>query len=580
MFRIRRIYDNVLPVNKQAITEVRQIFVEHFPGAPRTDIDGLEEKFRNPFMQRFRMILYVAENSKGHVSGFAMVLMEPGLRFCYLDYLAVSGGTVGRGIGAALYEYVRDEAVAQGAKGLFFECLPDDPERCSDTTIRRQNIARLRFYECYGARPIVGTAYETPVPGGSSDNIPHLVFDGLDREKTLKAKYLQDVIRAVLERKYGTICPPEYVSKVVESIQKNPVELRTLRYTKQPVERPIAQPHGPEPMALVVHDRHGIHHIKERGYVESPVRISVIASELTESGLFENVPPKEYPIKHIQATHDPDLVDFLKRACAGTPEGKSVYPYIFPIRNRARPPKDLSIRAGYYCIDTFTPINNNAYPAAIRGVDCALTAADEILRGRRTAYALVRPPGHHAERASFGGFCYFNNAAIAAQYLCQFGTVAILDIDYHHGNGQQDIFYHRPDVLTVSIHGDPDFAYPYFTGFADEIGTGPGTGFNINIALPEIQDGPQYRIALATAMRHIQQFSPSFLIVALGLDPAKGDPTGTWSLGSKDFEENGRLLSSLNLPTLIIQEGGYRTRTLGKNARAFFQGFATENAKK
>ena len=134
-------------------------------------------------------------------------------------------------------------------------------------------------------------------------------------------------------------------------------------------------------------------------------------------------------------------------------------------------------------------------------------------------------------------------------------------------------------MLTVSIHGDPDFAYPYFTGFSDEIGTGPGTGFNINIALPEVQDGAQYRIALATAMRHVQKFSPSFLIVALGLDPAKGDPTGTWSLGPKDFEENGRMLNSLNLPTVVIQEGGYRTRTLGKNARAFFQGLVAVKAK-
>jgi len=572
MFRIRRIYDDVLPVNKQAIKEVREVFAEQFGGAPRADIEGLEEKLRNPFMQRFRMTLYVAENSKGHVNGFAMVLQEPNLHFCYLDYLAVSGGTVGRGVGAALYEFVRDEAVAQGAKGLFFECLPDDADKCSNATLRKQNAARLRFYERYDARPIVGTAYETPIPGGSSDNIPHLVFDGLDREKTLKTKYLKDVIRAVLERKYGTICPPDYITKVIESIQQNPVELRAARYNKQPVERPMAQPHAPEPIALIVHDRHSIHHIKERGYVESPVRISVIMSELTPSGLFENVPPKEYPIKHIQATHDLDLVDFLKKTCASIPEGKSVYPYVFPIRNRARPPKDLSIRAGYYCIDTFTPINNNAFPAAIRAVDCALTASDEILKGRRMAYALVRPPGHHAERGSFGGFCYFNNAAVAAQYLCRFGTVAILDIDYHHGNGQQDIFYHRPDVLTISIHGDPDFAYPYFTGFSDEIGTGPGTGFNINIALSEVQDGAQYRIALATAMRHIQQFSPAFLIVALGLDPAKGDPTGTWSLGPKDFEENGRMLNSLNLPTVVIQEGGYRTRTLGKNARAFFQG--------
>jgi acetoin utilization deacetylase AcuC-like enzyme len=145
-------------------------------------------------------------------------------------------------------------------------------------------------------------------------------------------------------------------------------------------------------------------------------------------------------------------------------EGLSVYPYVFPIRNAARPPEVLAVRAGYYCIDTFTPLNRNAYLAACRGIDCTLTAAHSLLEGFHLAYALVRPPGHHAERRSFGGFCYFNNAAAAAQYLSRFGRIAILDIDYHHGNGQQQIFYGRSDVLTVSIHGHPRFAYPISAG--------------------------------------------------------------------------------------------------------------------
>lgn len=185
MLRIRRIHDDVLPVNKQSIAEVREIFLEHFPGAPKADIEGLEEKLRNPFMQRFRMILHVAENSKGHINGFAIVLLEPTLHFCYLDYLAVSGGTVGRGVGAALYEYVRDEAMAQGVTGLFFECLPDDADKCTDAAVRKQNASRRKLYERYDARPIVGTAYETPVPGGSSDKVPHLIFDGLDRQRVI-----------------------------------------------------------------------------------------------------------------------------------------------------------------------------------------------------------------------------------------------------------------------------------------------------------------------------------------------------------------------------------------------------------
>ncbi len=271
---------------------------------------------------------------------------------------------------------------------------------------------------------------------------------------------------------------------------------------------------------------------------------------------------------------DADFVNYLRRACREAPEKKSLYPYVFPIRNRTRPPRERSVLAGYYCIDTFTPLSRNAYPAARHGADCALTAARQTLGGRRIAYALVRPPGHHAERRSFGGFCYLNNNAIAAHYLSRQGKVAILDIDYHHGNGQQDIFYRRSDVLTVSIHGNPQFAYPYFTGFRDEIGQGEGEGYNLNLALAEHADAGRYRQALAQALRRIEEFSPDFLVVALGLDTAKNDPTGTWSLTAKDFETNGRLIGALGQPTLVIQEGGYRSRTLGTNTRSFFEGLS------
>jgi ribosomal protein S18 acetylase RimI-like enzyme len=185
---------------------------------------------------------------------------------------------------------------------------------------------------------------------------------------------------------------------------------------------------------------------------------------------------------------------------------------------------------------------------------------------------LIRPPGHHAERRSFGGFCYFNNNAMAAEYLCAYGKVAILDVDYHHGNGGQDIFYRRSDVLTISIHGHPTFAYPYFSGFEEERGADDGEGFNLNIPLPQTVDGGRYRKALARALRRIEEFRPHFLVLGLGLDPAKGDPTGTWSLAVKDFEENGRMIGALGLPTVVVQEGGYRTRTLGKNVLAFFRG--------
>jgi acetoin utilization deacetylase AcuC-like enzyme len=242
------------------------------------------------------------------------------------------------------------------------------------------------------------------------------------------------------------------------------------------------------------------------------------------------------------------------------------------LRNVARPPKELAVRAGYYCIDTFTPLSANAWKAAKGAVDCALTAANLILEGQRLAYALVRPPGHHAERRAFGGFCYFNSAAIAAQLLSDFGNVAMLDIDYHHGNGQQVIFYKRPDVLTVSVHGHPSFAYPYFSGFADETGEGEGSGANLNLPLPEQLDPEEYHVTLAKAIKRIRRFAPRYLVVCLGFDTAKGDPTGSWNLSAKDFEQIGQSIGQLGLPTVLVQEGGYRTRNIGINARHFFTG--------
>ena len=579
MFRIRRIHDDVLPVNRDALQQVREIFRLRFAGADQEDVELLGERLRNPFKKRFRTTLYVVEDIRHHVYAFAILMIEPEIGFAFLDYVATAPEG-GGGVGGALYARVREEARSLGARSLFLECLPDEaPEGGCPGVDVAENAARLRFYEGFGARPIIGTAYETPVL--PSDTCPpHLVHDDLDRGEPLRKAYARKVVRAILERKYSELCPPAYVERVVASFREDPIGVRPPRYeAKAEVALPVPAEEAPngtkaEPILLVVNESHDLHHVKERGYVEAPVRVSSILQQIVPTGLFERVSADEYADHHVLAVHDPSLVAYIETACRGAPEGKSLYPYVFPVRNKTRPPREPSVLPGYYCIDTFTPINRNAWPAARHAVDCALTAAAAVLDGRRIAYALVRPPGHHAERASFGGFCYLNNTAIAANFLSAHGRVAILDLDYHHGNGQQDIFYRRSDVLTVSLHGHPSFAYPYFAGFEDERGEGPGEGFNLNLPLPETLDGKGYRRALLRALRFVEDFAPTFLVVALGLDPARGDPTGTWSLRAKDFEKNGRLVGELDLPTLVVQEGGYRTRTLGSNARHFFTGLA------
>ena len=439
--------------------------------------------------------------------------------------------------------------------------------------MRKENASRLKFYERFGARPVINTAYETPVNPGD-DNPPYLVYDDLGQSQPLPLAQARKIVQAILERKYGDLCPPQYVDMVVESFRDDPVRLRENKYIRgeaQPTT-PLTDVPADKRIHLVINDKHDIHHVRERGYVESPVRIKTILKEIQPTGLFEVLPVRHFSDRHIKAVHDPKFVDYLKRMCMTVEPNRSVYPYVFPIRNAARPPKELPVRAGYYCIDTFTPLNRNAYLAAKRGVDCTLTAAESILDGRRLVYALVRPPGHHAERRSFGGFCYFNSNAIAAHYLSGFGKVAILDVDYHHGNGQQDIFYSRDDVLTISLHGHPHFAYPYFSGFKDETGADSGKGFNVNFPLPEKVDGAKYRETLAKALMLIRRFQPDFLVVALGLDTATGDPTGTWNLRARDFQENGRMIGELRLPVLVVQEGGYNHRNLGVNARHFFRG--------
>lgn len=572
MLKIRKISSPYLRENKEAMAKISELVKSQFPGVNADKIDTLDSQLADPLSNKFLSLLFIADDFRGNLRGFAIMLYMSDLNFCYLDYIAVIPGTYSSGVGGALYQRVRDEATGLGSSGLFFETLPDDPLLCADKANLDQNIKRLRFYERYGARPIAGTKYETPVEQGD-DCPPYLVFDGLGKTETISARIAKKVIKAILVRKYGDHCPPAYIRKVVNSVKDDPVKIREFRYVKpEKVISTNGKPGSKPVVTLVYNTKHDIHHIREVGYVESPVRVSRILQELVKTGWFRTVPQKEYPERWITRVHDRKYLNYFRRVCENLPAGKSIYPYVFPIRNMTKPPVDLSVRAGYYCIDTFTPLNKNAYLAARAGVDCAMTAADSVLEGKKFAYALVRPPGHHAETSVFGGFCYFNNAAIAANYLSDYGRVAILDIDYHHGNGQQEIFYQRADILTISIHGHPSFAYPYFSGYSNEKGEGEGVGFNINIPLPEKMDGPAYLRRLSRAVARVKDFRPDYLIVALGLDTAAGDPTGTWSLRGADFENNGRAISTLSLPTIVIQEGGYNSRNIGINARMFFKG--------
>lgn len=560
------------PIDRDAVSQVQAILVSQFTEAPAKDVAGLPHRLQDPLEDRFRWLLFVAEDQRTVVRGFALVAHAPDLNFCFLDYISTASPLTGGGIGGALYDRVREEAHRLGVLGLFMECLPDDASLCSDPAVQKQNRARLRFYERWGARPVVGTAYETPINPENPDCPPYLVYDSLGGKKLRRAE-AKKVVRAILERKYSHLCPAGYVDMVVRSFKDDPVRIREPRYIID--TETIAKPRQvslDRRIALVVNERHQMHQVHERGYVESPVRMRAILREIRKLGIFEELKARRTSLAAIKAVHDPSFVNYLQKVCEKIEPGKSVYPYVFPLRNAARPPKDLPVRAGYYCIDTFTPLNANAFIAARGAVDCALTAAEALMKGFRLAYALVRPPGHHAERKAFGGFCYFNSAAVAAHFLSAQGKVAVIDVDYHHGNGTQDIFYKRSDVLTCSIHGRPSFAYPYFSGFREETGEDMGKGYNFNLPMPEELDGKGYRRALEDVLARVKRFKPIYLVVAFGLDPAKGDPTGSWSLDFKDFEENGRLVGSLGLPTLVVQEGGYRIKSLGLNARHFFQG--------
>jgi acetoin utilization deacetylase AcuC-like enzyme len=313
-------------------------------------------------------------------------------------------------------------------------------------------------------------------------------------------------------------------------------------------------------------------------YLENPDRMDQILNALHGVDWADFHEPTDYGLDPILAVHDKDYIDFLASAwtewLATDPKDSStLIPATFALRRLPQKPKSLLGRAGYYMMDLSACIVEGTYLAALASANCALSAADAVANGERSAFALCRPPGHHAGKDYAGGYCFINNASVAANWLSSKGNVAILDVDYHCGNGTQDIFYPRDDVFTVSIHADPDFEYPHFMGFANERGRGRGFTFHHNFPLPAGTGDAEYLQTLDKAIGLIREFKPVYLVVSAGMDVYADDPLGSIKVSTNGIGEIGRQIASLGLPTVIVMEGGYANEALGRNILALLGEF-------
>ncbi len=309
---------------------------------------------------------------------------------------------------------------------------------------------------------------------------------------------------------------------------------------------------------------------------EVAARVTVLEAALTGAG-HPVLPARAHDDAVLREVHGDALVGFLRTAwegwvAAGYPDlgPDRVVPYLFPHPEMsppyARTPTALHARTGGFCYDTMTLLGPGSWEAIRGAVDAALTAVDVVQAGAPLAYALTRPPGHHATREAYGGSCYLNNAAVAAQALRHAGheRVAIVDLDAHHGNGTQAIFYERPDVLYASLHVDPGAGwFPHFVGFADETGTGAGTGANRNVPLAPGTADPGWLAGVRACAAAVSAHGASALVVSLGVDAAADDPESPLQVTRDGYAAAGRLLAELALPTVAVQEGGYHLPTLG-----------------
>jgi acetoin utilization deacetylase AcuC-like enzyme len=340
-------------------------------------------------------------------------------------------------------------------------------------------------------------------------------------------------------------------------------------------------------MKTIYSEKHFLHQspgeLMPQGYVpafEKPERAALIRARAADSGLAEFAEPTAHGLAPILRVHDAGMVDLLQNAAAewaalGRPGAASAFTWAAPGMRRDVIPTSLDGRLSYYAFDAGTPITATSWEAIAASVDVALTGADEILGGAEAVFSLCRPPGHHAGSNHYGGYCFLNNAAIAVQSLRDRGAarVAVLDVDYHHGNGTQQIFYGRGDVLVVNLHGDPNFEYPFLLGHEDETGTGTGDGYNVNFPLPAGTAWAEYSAALAQGVARIKAFGPDSLVVSLGVDTFKGDPISQFKLDHEDYLRMGEVIRSVGRPTLFVMEGGYAVAEIGINAVNVLTGF-------
>ena len=340
-------------------------------------------------------------------------------------------------------------------------------------------------------------------------------------------------------------------------------------------------------MKTVYSEDHRLHHARvelNEGRMdpafEKPERADIILRRVHEVGLGPVVAPDPIDRAALERVHAPDYLAFLETAwaewTADHGEDTDAFPLIWPVRGlRQLCPRNIDGKISYYAMDAGTPITAGTWSAVTASARVGLTGARLLVEEGGPVFSLCRPPGHHAARDQLGGYCFLNNAAIAAQWLVDQGAgrVALLDVDYHHGNGTQAIFYDRPDVLFASIHADPRDEFPYFLGHADETGAGPGEGANANFPLPWGTDWVRWAEALEQACRRIEAFAPDVLVVSLGVDIFEGDPISQFTLASSDFPKIGARLAGLGLPTLFVMEGGYAVDEVGINAVGVLSGF-------